>query len=480
MNSVYYSVCIATVAALASSSLARPQYDLKAIHPVAGTVEAVGSGQYGRSLIRFALPYAMPPAPCVTVGIGFTAGDGILEAVFFRADGSQAGMPQPIRVRDLRTVGQDQGMGDLGNTVTGFGNSNRGQLLQLDAAPYIAAAGPDAHLVQIRSVVASTCAFACGIGGPCQPGAFVSLNDAPDGVAGSQDQSDTLDQRFQIVRDRGSLNAAEIIYDNSTWLTELRLTFVQPLVGPALQASPVLRSVPVLWAGPQGEDPTLVENPNDTDPADLSGADFEVFGLPPVGAAWQTLSEADTSSVSCAPGTNVLSIWFDRKTSRLWNNGLGYSIRCASNSNIRDSFGNRLRSNSLSVQFISCPTAPGPFQTLSPEPNGQAVPPSTTLTWADSSCRASYALRIATDPDMTNAIVTGGTTGTSYSLAATPLNLNTRYYWQVTATNVNGQTTNLGGVQTFRTLIPGDLNADGVVNVADLTAFLGNFGVTVP
>jgi hypothetical protein len=473
MYSVRTSVCVLISTALGSVSEARPQYDLIPLHPVVGNIEAVGSGQYGRSFIRFGVPFPIPTTCGLAVGIGFTAGDGILELVCFRADGSQTGNPLPIRVIDLSVVGQNQGNGDFAGYVSQFGT---GQVLQVNASPYIAAAPADTAIVQVRAKDSAVCVYQCN-NAVCMPDWSVALNSATDGFAGSSDPSDLLDKRFQVIRDRGSLTSAKIFYDNTSWFAELRLEFALPAAGPALQEFACLTSPDRLWDGPQGQDPKLIANSNDTSAAELQPSDFE---LNPFTGTYLPLLPPDVSSFAIVPGTSTLSVYFDRKVSRLWNPGTPVDIRCAANSNVRDSFGNRVRSNAVPIQYVSCPSIPGPFQTLSPGPDSQGVPRTTALAWAESSCRASYTIKIATDPDLTNVVVTGGTSGTSYSLASTPLNLNTRYYWQVTATNVNGATTNLGGVQTFRTLIPGDLNADGVVNVVDLTQFLGNFGTSVP
>jgi hypothetical protein len=476
MNSVRTFVCVFLAACSAAITHAQPQFDLTPIHPVVGSVEAVGSGQFGRCSIRVGVPFVIPGACGAIVGSGGTNGDGNIELVFSRRDGASTGSPVPVRNIDLRAVIQQTAAGDTSN-LNVFG---AGAIFEINLAPYLLAAPPDAELLQVRTTPQSTQIYECCGGGNCfpTPNAIFSLKADSDGVGGSPQPTDSVDKRFQIVRDRGSLQTAEIHYDNSTWLAELRLTFVFPGAGPALQASPSLRSPDNLWAPASGTGPMLVSNPNDTNPAELTASDLEVYNL--FGPGWRSPANSDVSSFSVTPKSSTLSIYFDRKTSRLWNNGMGFSIRCSANSNVRDCFGNRVRSNDVSVQFVSCPAAPSAFQLLVPSPNAQAVGTTNPLQWAASPCAQSYNVRVATDPGMSNVVVNADLAFNEYPLASTPLNLNTRYYWQVTATNVNGQTTNLGGVQTFRTLIPGDLNADGVVNVADLTQFLGNFGTSVP
>lgn len=471
IRAVITCVCIAV---LQASTAAQLLFDLKPLHPVVGDVEAVGSGQFGRSLVRFAVPWPSPSLCYGIIGIGQSFGDGVIEAVFYRNDGTQTGAAVPIRAIDARVVQFDYGQGDTRLLTVAI---NQGEVLQVDLRQYLAASPADAAQAQIRS---ST--FATFIQPTCSSGnllgAYFALRDADDGLPGSAQPIDALDRRYQIIRDRGSLASARVVYDNSSWLAELQLEFSMPAAGPALQVQPSLLSPDIIWTKPDGLQPVAISNPNDTNPTELTAADLQVFNL--FGQGWLSPGNADISSFAVAPNSSTLSIYFDRKTSRLWNNGLGYSIRCAPNSNIRDSFGNRVRSNDVGVQFVSCPSAPTAFQLLTPAPNAQAIIPSTTLEWAASPCASTYNIKIATDAGMSNTVINDHVSFNAYPLGATPLNLNQRYYWQVTATNVNGSTTNLGGIQTFRTLIPGDLNADGDVNTLDLTAFLANFGASVP
>ncbi|MFM9958387.1 MAG: hypothetical protein ACKVZJ_09925 [Phycisphaerales bacterium] len=356
------------------------------------------------------------------------------------------------------------------DTAYGTATQSGGHFFQIDLAPYIVAAPPSARFVAVRAAT--------------QPQYIGQTISHPDGIPNTGDNTDAIDARFEIIRNRGQLVSAEVRTDNTSWFGELRLEFSLPRAGPVLQAEGVLRSVDRVWyCDPNPTPQMIIVNPNDTDSAILSPADLQYrrFGAAYGTTEWTPLGPDDVIRYEVTPGDRTLRVYFDRKTSQLASiSGCNTEVRCSPTSNVFDCWGNRVRSNGTQIQYISCPGAPAPFQTLAPAPDAQAVAPATTLTWADSSCRASYSVRVATDPGMTNLVVDAGAFGASYALAATPLSLNTRYYWQVTANNVNGSTTNLGGVQTFRTLIIGDLNGDGAVNTQDLTAFLGNFGTTVP
>ncbi len=88
-----------------------------------------------------------------------------------------------------------------------------------------------------------------------------------------------------------------------------------------------------------------------------------------------------------------------------------------------------------------------------------------------------FTLRFATEPTFAAPVLeVPGLSGLSHSPASSLLMPNTRYYWQVTATNPVGAVPAMNGPFTFVTPLAGDADDNGVVNFADITSTLTNFG----
>lgn len=82
---------------------------------------------------------------------------------------------------------------------------------------------------------------------------------------------------------------------------------------------------------------------------------------------------------------------------------------------------------------------PGLFVPLTPD-DGQAAVSTPKLTWSKSQGADSYTLVVSKNPDMSEPVIDEkNITGQSYKIQS-PLNIDERYYWTVTAKNKNGET----------------------------------------
>jgi hypothetical protein len=104
-------------------------------------------------------------------------------------------------------------------------------------------------------------------------------------------------------------------------------------------------------------------------------------------------------------------------------------------------------------------SAPSFFCPIAPD-DGEVAVSMPTLTWSAAQGAKSYTVKISTNKDMTNAIITeAGIIGTSYTLT-TELAMNQKYYWSVTAVNEYGSTkTTNNTVYSF--IVAEDINVPG-------------------
>ncbi len=142
-------------------------------------------------------------------------------------------------------------------------------------------------------------------------------------------------------------------------------------------------------------------------------------------------------------------------------------------------------STPFSFSFTTAPPPPpGAFNLTSPSNGATGVSLTPTLTWSSASGAVSYSATVATDPGLTNVVVSqSGIVGNAYNVPAATLSNSTTYYWGVTASNLGGGTGSTPLSFSFTTLSPpctGDINGDGQRNTADLTILLGSFGTAVP
>lgn len=116
-----------------------------------------------------------------------------------------------------------------------------------------------------------------------------------------------------------------------------------------------------------------------------------------------------------------------------------------------------------------------PSPPASPNPTARQVdqPVSTTLSWSEATPGVTFDvyLDVANPPQ---GKVASGLTAPNFTPS---LVLGTKYYWRVVAINGVGQTQS--PVWTFGTHIPGDIDGDGNVNLADLKILVGNWNRSV-
>jgi len=124
---------------------------------------------------------------------------------------------------------------------------------------------------------------------------------------------------------------------------------------------------------------------------------------------------------------------------------------------------------------------------------GQTTPPPVISNVSSSAITTSgAAITWATDEDSTSQVNYGATasygssstldsaTVTNHSVTLTGLQPNTIYHYQVVSTNASGGSTTSGDstFTTAPTIVPGDVNGDGVVNILDLSTVLTNWNKT--
>ncbi len=120
-------------------------------------------------------------------------------------------------------------------------------------------------------------------------------------------------------------------------------------------------------------------------------------------------------------------------------------------------------------------TLPGEFDLLAPADGATGVNNSLVITnWEPASDTDSYTYTLATDPSLTNVVVSLSplTTPSAFIPGLDPC---TTYYWSVEAVNANGSTTSTPGVASFTTVGGADQNGDGLATPADFNAWVLNF-----
>jgi hypothetical protein len=99
------------------------------------------------------------------------------------------------------------------------------------------------------------------------------------------------------------------------------------------------------------------------------------------------------------------------------------------------------------------------------------VPLGSSLSWSGAAAGVTFDVYFDTVNPPVAKVATGQSAGTFTPILPASLN---NYYWRVVANSTNGQTA--GPVWSFTTVIPGDVNGDGHVNLTDLLLLAAAWG----
>ncbi|GIK18348.1 MAG: hypothetical protein AMXMBFR77_11360 [Phycisphaerales bacterium] len=134
-------------------------------------------------------------------------------------------------------------------------------------------------------------------------------------------------------------------------------------------------------------------------------------------------------------------------------------------------------STPFSRSFTTEPVPPpGPFLLQFPGNGATGISRLAILSWNTSSNAETYTVRVATDPAMTNLIVSAaGLAETTYQLQPGQLQPCTTYYWGVTAFNGSGDRDSTPYPSAFETHGIADMNGDGTYDTLDFLVFLNFF-----
>lgn len=122
--------------------------------------------------------------------------------------------------------------------------------------------------------------------------------------------------------------------------------------------------------------------------------------------------------------------------------------------------------------------APASFALIQPLDNALAQTLAPTFQWTPpgSASPVYYAVRVYLDAAQTQlAYAQNNIVGTSFTPPPLTLSPGVRYWWSVSASNINGSTPSSSPF-TFATRAIGDCDGNGLVNFIDLNAVLSSFG----
>lgn len=129
------------------------------------------------------------------------------------------------------------------------------------------------------------------------------------------------------------------------------------------------------------------------------------------------------------------------------------------------------------------PPPPGSFQLLSPSSGASGVPLAPLMDWEDSVNATSYEIEIDDTPGFPSPVLSITVNQSQVQLGDGLLQVETQYFWRVTANGFSGQMRNsTPQFLTFTTEMAGctgDVNGDGRSNGSDLSIMIGFFGMSV-
>ncbi len=144
--------------------------------------------------------------------------------------------------------------------------------------------------------------------------------------------------------------------------------------------------------------------------------------------------------------------------------------------------GGETDSTPFSRSFTTEPVPPpGAFLLQFPGNGATDISRVALLSWNTSSDVETYTVRVATDPAMTNLVVSASElTETTYQLQPGQLQPCTTYYWGVTAFNASGERDSTPYPSMFETHGVADMNGDGKYDTLDFLVFLNYFAGGYP
>jgi hypothetical protein len=233
-----------------------------------------------------------------------------------------------------------------------------------------------------------------------------------------------------------------------------------------------------------------------TTPANVPGAFSLVTPASAAGSvslsptfAWQDAVDSDTFTIQVdddpAFGSPAINLTNVQGTQYTW---FGTPLLPLTNYHWRMTAVNTIGSTPStggSQTFTTAGAPPAAFALAFPADGANITTLTPTLTWQPSVAASSYRLIIDNDLNLASPIINqSGIASTSFQIPAGQLQNQTRYYWQVIASNISGTATSSPTIATFATVAPnfcqGDANRDRSVNFVDITAVLAGWGTAGP
>lgn len=213
-----------------------------------------------------------------------------------------------------------------------------------------------------------------------------------------------------------------------------------------------------------------------------------------IGQGFPCWFRGDLNSRAIQPGTSITSYQWDFDGNGTFD-ATGAEASTTYNTvgirnvtlRVTDSNG-RTDDDTITVDVFSAvaPPPPGAFNLVSPANGSNTTDTTPTLDWSDSSNVDFYRLTFDNNSDFSSPIINNFDIFGSSEVTLSPgtATIGNTYYWKVTAHNAFG-TVNSTPISGSFTVIdvpppcPADLDNNGLINVVDLTIFLGNFGNAV-